>query len=207
MTRTNFNTPTGQLEDHVKLAMFKEVKFFLVPTWLDQTLQAHSLSETILSDNDKLNSILTAEDIKFYNENISGVMNLKPTLPIPADFTLSWLESNKPSYGNAGIPLMETASYEENSIGRKERLSPFIEGAQSTSVDKLWNIVATYSINRLADSSQVSIRLIIVPFEDVLQLQLKQDEKLAEFLIEELGLVNVAGTHLFKKLLEFKSCY
>ena len=207
MTRTNFNTPTGQLEDHVKLAMFKEVKFFLVPTWLDQTLQAHSLSETILSDNDKLNSILTAEDIKFYNENISGVMNLKPTLPIPADLTLSWLESNKPSYGNVGIPLMETASYEENSIGRKERLSPFIEGAQSTSVDKLWNIVATYSINRLTDSSQVSIRLIIVPFEDVLQLQLKQDEKLAEFLIEELGLVNIAGTHLFKKLLEFKSCY
>lgn len=207
MTRTNFNTPTGQLEDHVKLAMFKEVKFFLVPTWLDQTLQAHSLSETILSDNDKLNSILTADDIKFYNENISGVMNLKPTLPIPADFTLSWLASNKPSYGNVGIPLMETASYEENSIGRKERLSPFIEGAQSTSVDKLWNIVATYSINRLTDSSQVSIRLIIVPFEDVLQLQLKQDEKLAEFLIEELGLVNVAGTHLFKKLLEFKSCY
>lgn len=207
MTRTNFNTPTGQLEDHVKLAMFKEVKFFLVPTWLDQTLQAHSLSETILSDNDKLNSILTAEDIKFYNENISGVMNLKPTLPIPADLTLSWLESNKPSYGNSSIPFMETASYEENSIGRKERLSPFIEGAQSTSVDKLWNIVATYSINRLADSSQVSIRLIIVPFEDVLQLQLKQDEKLAKFLIEELGLVNVAGTHLFKKLLEFKSCY
>lgn len=206
MTRTNFDNPTGELERQVELAMSKEVTFFVIPTWLDQTLQAHGSSETILSDNDMVNSILTADDIKFYNESVCNLATLRNTLPIAKDFSLGYLQSNKQHYG-VGEPTLETASYEENSIGRKEKLLPFIEGAQSTSIDKLWNIVATYSINRLVDKSQICVRLVMVPFEDVLPLQLKQDEKLAEFFIEEHGLVNFAGTHLFKKILEFKSCY
>ena len=103
--------------------------------------------------------------------------------------------------------MPEHASYEENSIGKKELLTPFIKEAQSVSVDKLWNIVASYSVNKLSDHTLVGVRFSIVPFEDVLPLQLKQDEKLAELFIEEKGLMNTAGTHLFKKILEFKSCY
>ena len=205
MTRTNFNSHTGQLEQQVQLAMHKAIEYFMIPTWLDQTLQAHSLSETILSDKDKLNSILTDDDIKFYNQNVAGLTSLLPTLPVSKDIALGHL-----SRANKCLEYLDGPSlplYEENSIGRKEKLSPFIEGAQSTTIDKLWNVVATYSIHRLPDINLVCVRLVIVPFEDVLALQLKQDEKLAELFIEEKGLMNTAGTHLFKKILEFKSCY
>lgn len=205
MTRTNFNSHTGQLDEQVKVAMDKEIKFFIIPTWLDDTLQAHSLSETILSDSDKLNSILTGDDIKFYNQTLIDLERIRTTLPLAKDIVLQTLSSN--IYGCIGYSMPEHASYEENSIGKKELLTPFIKEAQSVSVDKLWNIVASYSVNKLSDHTLVGVRFSIVPFEDVLPLQLKQDEKLAELFIEEKGLMNTAGTHLFKKILEFKSCY
>lgn len=205
MTRTNFNSHTGQLDEQVKVAMDKEIKFFIIPTWLDDTLQAHSLSETILSDSDKLNSILTGDDIKFYNQTLIDLERIRTTLPLAKDIELQRLSSN--IYGYIAYSVPERASYEENSIGKKELLTPFIKEAQSVSVDKLWNIVASYSVNKLSDHTLVGVRFSIVPFEDVLPLQLKQDEKLAELFIEEKGLMNTAGTHLFKKILEFKSCY
>ena len=205
MTRTNFNSHTGQLDKQVKVAMDKEIKFFIIPTWLDDTLQAHSLSETILSDSDKLNSILTGDDIKFYNQTLIDLERIRTTLPLAKDIVLQTLSRN--IYGYIGYSMPEHASYEENSIGKKELLTPFIKEAQSVSVDKLWNIVASYSVNKLSDHTLVGVRFSIVPFEDVLPLQLKQDEKLAELFIEEKGLMNTAGTHLFKKILEFKSCY
>lgn len=205
MTRTNFNSHTGQLDEQVKVAMDKEIKFFIIPTWLDDTLQAHSLSETILSDSDKLNSILTGDDIKFYNQTLIDLERIRTTLPLAKDIELQTLSSN--IYGYIAYSVPERASYEENSIGKKELLTPFIKEAQSVSVDKLWNIVASYSVNKLSDHTLVGVRFSIVPFEDVLPLQLKQDEKLAELFIEEKGLMNTAGTHLFKKILEFKSCY
>ena len=205
MTRTNFNSHTGQLDEQVKVAMDKEIKFFIIPTWLDDTLQAHSLSETILSDSDKLNSILTGDDIKFYNKTLIDLERIRTTLPLVKDVELQTLSSN--TYGYTDYSMPERASYEENSIGKKELLTPFIKEAQSVSVDKLWNIVASYSVNKLSDHTLVGVRFSIVPFEDVLPLQLKQDEKLAELFIEEKGLMNTAGTHLFKKILEFKSCY
>ena len=205
MTRTNFNSHTGQLDEQVKVAMDKEIKFFIIPTWLDDTLQAHSLSETILSDSDKLNSILTGDDIKFYNQTLIDLERIRTTLPLAKDIVLQTLSSN--IYGYMAYSVPERASYEENSIGKKELLTPFIKEAQSVSVDKLWNIVASYSVNKLSDHTLVGVRFSIVPFEDVLPLQLKQDEKLAELFIEEKGLMNTAGTHLFKKILEFKSCY
>lgn len=205
MTRTNFNSLAGQLTEQVQQAMDKEIKFFLIPTWLDDTLQAHSLSETILSDSDKLNSILTGDDIKFYNQTLCELYRIMPSLPIAKDIKLEQLSTNQYGYSEYAGPL--SPSYEENSIGKKELLTPFIKEAHSVSVDKLWNIVASYSVNKLSDHTLVGVRLNIVPFEDVLPLQLKQDEKLAELFIEEKGLMNTAGTHLFKKILEFKSCY
>lgn len=205
MTRTNFNSLTGQLAQQAQQAMNKEIKFFLIPTWLDEALQAHSLSETILSDSDKLNSILTGDDIKFYNQTLCDLYRIMPSLPIARDIELERLSTNQYGYNEYTGPL--SPSYEENSIGKKELLTPFIKEAHSVSVDKLWNIVASYSVNKLSDHTLVGVRLNIVPFEDVLPLQLKQDEKLAELFIEEKGLMNTAGTHLFKKILEFKSCY
>lgn len=205
MTRTNFNSLAGQLTQQVQQAMDKEIKFFLIPVWLDDTLQAHSLSETILSDSNKLNSILTEDDIKFYNQTLCELYRIMPSLPIAKDIKLGQLLTNQYGYSEYAGPL--PPSYEENSIGKKELLTPFIKEAHSVSVDKLWNIVASYSVNKLSDHTLVGIRLNIVPFEDVLPLQLKQDEKLAELFIEEKGLMNTAGTHLFKKILEFKSCY
>lgn len=205
MTRTNFNSLTGQLDAMANLAMHKEIKFFIIPTWLDDALQAHSLNETILSDFDKVNSILTGDDIKFYNQTLWDLHRIMPSLPVPKDVDFATLSTN--TYGSTDYSVPKCASYEENSIGKKELLTPFIKEAHSVSVDKLWNIVASYSVNKLSDHTLVGVRFNIVPFEDVLPLQLKQDEKLAELFIEERGLMYTAGTHLFKKILEFKSCY
>lgn len=206
MTRAILNPLAGELEAQAKAAMYKQTDFFIVPTWIDDSLRAHGMTESILSDKDMVNSILTEDDIKFYNQQLSSLNSVLNALPLPKDIEFKYLQSNKKHYG-MDIPAIEDSSYEENSIGRKERLSPFIKDAQSVSAEKLWNIVASYNINKLADRTQVVVRLSIVPFEDVLPLQLKQDEKLGIFLIEEYGLTFVAGTHLFKKLLDFKSCY
>ncbi len=206
MTSVSFNTPAGEIEQHVKSAMFKAVRFFIIPTWLDDTLKAHGLTESILSDKDTVNSILTEDDIKFYNEQVTRLYKIVHAIPLPKDIDFQYLQSNKKHYG--GNPTaVEDSLYEENSIGKKEILSPFLEGAQSISMDRLWNIVANYNITKLSDTTIIAVRLGIVSAEDVLPLQLKQDEKLGIFLIEEEGLTNVAGTHLFKKLLDFRSCY
>ena len=73
MTRTNFNHRTSELNQQAKDAMFKGTSFYLIPHWLDDALQAHSLNETILSDGDKVKSILTDDDINFYNQNVCGI--------------------------------------------------------------------------------------------------------------------------------------
>lgn len=206
MTRTNFNHLTSELNQQAKDAMFKETSFYLIPVWLDDALQAHSLNETILSDDDKVSTILTDDDIKFYNEGIIHVERLRKSLPFVDDVLFQSLRS-KTNRGFSTHPAIETASYEENSISKKERLSTFIRDIQQYTEEDLWNVVVSYSINRLVNSNMIGVRLSIVPFAEASEHEAKQNELLAEFSIAEYGLSVVAGTHLFKKILESKSCY
>ena len=207
MTRTNFNHRTSELNQQAKDAMFKRTSFYLIPHWLDDALQAHSLNETILSDGDKVKSILTDDDIKFYNQNVCDVEAMRKLLPLCEDVNFQTLQSiaKQPYYK---IDVSETPSYEENSISKKkEKLSPFIRDIQNFADKDLWNVVLSYSINRLADHNLVGVRLSIVPYVEASEYEAKQNEMLAEFSIAEYGLMAFAGTHLFKKILETKSCY
>lgn len=206
MTRTNFNLFTSELKAGVENAMFKPTLFFIVPPWLDETLQAHSLNETILSNADTVNSILTADDIKFYNQQAGRFTCLTERFQIPNDVTLSYLQS-KTNFCSSSIEAPESLSYEENSISRKEKIIPFIKDGHKLDDRCIWNIVASYSIHRLAETNVVGIRLVMIDEVDIPSKQMEENEKLAEFAIEELGLTVVAGSHLFKKLLEFKRSY
>ncbi len=207
MTRTNFNHRTSELNQQAKDAMFKRTSFYLIPHWLDDALQAHSLNETILSDGDKVKSILTDDDIKFYNQNVCDMESMRKLLPLCDDINFQTLQPiARLSYPS--INVSETPSYEENSISKKkEKLSPFIRDIQNFADKDLWNVVLSYSINRLADHNLVGVRLSIVPYVEASEHEAKQNEMLAEFSIAEYGLMAFAGTHLFKKILETKSCY
>ena len=207
MTRTNFNHRTSELNQQAKDAMFKRTSFYLIPHWLDDALQAHSLNETILSDGDKVKSILTDDDIKFYNQNVCDMESMRKLLPLCDDVNFQTLQSiaKQPYYK---IDVSETPSYEENSISKKrEKLSPFLKDIQNYADKDLWNVVLSYSINRLADHNVIGVRLSIVPYSEASEFEAVQNEMLAEFSIAEYGLMAFAGTHLFKKILETKSCY
>lgn len=206
MTRTNFNLFTSELKAGVENAMFKPTLFFVIPPWLDETLQAHSLNETILSNADTVNSILTADDIKFYNQQVGRFICLSEQFQIPNDVDLSRLW-NKSMDCSEPLIVDPKLSYEENSISRKEKIIPFIKDGHILDDRLIWNIVASYSIHKLAEVNVVGIRLVLIDEPDIPSKQMEENEKLAEFAIAELGLTVVAGTHLFKKLLEFKRSY
>lgn len=206
MTRTNINLQTPELEESVKSKLFKTTLFFPIPTWLDETLQAHSFNESILSNSETVNSILTADDIKFYNQNCGHFICLMEHIGLPNDINISKLHSKVNDYSFMRH-TPEGLSYEENSISRKDMLIPFIKGGHDFDGQIIWSLVASYSIHKLADVNVVGIRLKHTESKDTLQLQLEENEKLAEFALSEYGLTEVAGTHLFKKILESKRSY
>ena len=202
--RTNLNPKTSEIETHLNLYLVKHIEFYLMPVWLDDTLVASGHNETVLDNREKINSILTAEDIKFYNENITKIYEIRSMLPLMRDTYFKFISDNR-NYIN-GFPtdalcVASDRSSLENSISKKEGLTPFVRNACNMTETQFWHIVARYSIKKLSDKHMIVIRFETCEPGCVYAEQAKEDEKLAEFLIGEFGVQHFANTELFKKIL------
>lgn len=199
--RTNLNFKTSDLENQVKFHISKQVDFYLIPTWLDDTLIGSGCNEVVLCDREKINFILTAEDIKFYNENIAKIYEIKAMLPFTQDMLFQFLMDNR-NYPNGypGEVCLEKPSL-ENSISKKEVLAPFVRNSDNIAPTDFWHVVARYKIHKLSDRHMISVRLELCEPSCIIAEQAKEDEQLAEFFIGEFGVQHFANTELFKKIL------
>ena len=199
--RTNLNLKTSELESQVKFHLSKQVDFYLIPTWLDDTLIGSGCNETVLCNQEKINSILTAEDIKFYNENVAKIYELKSMLPFTRDMYFQYLMDTRKYPNGFPIEACNNKPSFENSISKKEVLAPFVRNSDDIAPTDFWHVVARYNIHKLVDRYMVSIRFELCNPGCHFAEQAKEDEKLAEFFIGEFGVQQFANTELFKKIL------
>ena len=201
--RTNLNPLSTDLETNLKYHpyVYKHIDFYLIPVWLKDTLAAVGQNETVLDNREKINSILTAEDINFYNENVSKIYDIKGMLSLPRDIYFQSLMDTR-KYPN-GYPVEACNEIQslENSISKKEGLAPFVRNIDECQPKDLWHIVTRYEIHKLADKHLISICFELCEPGCELVEQAKEDEKLAEFYISEFGIQHFANTELFKKIL------
>lgn len=199
--RTNPGLLPVETEMDSKFPLHKTVSYYLIPTWLDAVFTGLKLHETVLDDVKKVNSILTADDIKFYNENVAKIYELKAMLGFPSDMYFQYLmDSTKYPSGFPGDACVELP-VSVNSISKKEALTPFVPNTEDLAPNFVWNVVTRYSINKLADSHLVAIRFELCEQGCQPAEQAKEYEKLAEFYLGEFGIQQFANTELFKNIL------
>ena len=177
----------------------KPIYYIVVPTWIDDVLLANGLDETILEQHEKLKSILTAEDIKFYNENITKIYEIRHLLPIPRDIHVSLSSLYGPEAAFGLVSSNQKNESLRNSISVKEGLAPFVR-VETDNIHP-WGIIAQFSINRMVDRNLVVIRFVQSESGCGSDQQAKENEKLAEFIIGEYGVEAFANTELFNKIL------
>lgn len=200
--RTCENSLSSELETQLRFYLDKQILFYPIPKWLDEAFQAHGVSERILADNKKVNSILTDEDINFYNSQVDNLMSVRGVLNIPSDIYFTHL------YEKSGhIGSVSTQSYAiggvcaENSISTKEALKPFVSETDSENSNILWSHVVRFTVQRMNDSHIIGVRFEPCDTVDVRKEQAIEWEKLSEFIISEFGVSYFAKSELFKRLL------
>lgn len=199
--RTNLSLLPVETEMDSKFPLHKTVNYCLIPTWLDSVLTGLRLSETTLDDVKKVNSILTADDIKFYNENVAKIYELKALLGFPSDIYFKYLMDTTKYPGGFPVDACVELTSLGNSISKKEALTPFVQNIADCDPSVFWAVVVRYSITKLVESHFVAIRFELCAPDCQSAEQAKENEKLAEFYLGEFGIQHFANTELFKNLL------
>lgn len=174
------------------------VEYWLIPTWLDVYFKATNNSIAILGDKQKLNSILTADDILFYNQCLCKIYEAKHLCLLPNDVYPEYISPESVTY--PGLTHQSKNSF-ENSISKKEVLAPFVKKPELLDGTAFLSTVIRYEILSLGQKHIIGMRIELCDPECATSEQATEDQKLAEFLIGEFGVKYFANTSLCKKIL------
>lgn len=101
-----------------------DAKLLIMPDWLEKVLEAHSLKPCNVDTDEKLNSILSAQDVAFYHKQITQLFGavsltadsitpvealLKSTLPLHTNFNLNF--DNGAQASGLNLPVKINALY------------------------------------------------------------------------------------------------
>lgn len=201
---------TRDVEQHAEWELEKHASFYLIPNWLRDALDANGVTEDCLTDAEKLKTILTVEDVKFYNSQAEEFYKIKKRINFLDDIYPTYLYGifpNEQRYADPG--LVGEGNDEllyENTVSIKDAISPFISTME---YDAKANVLsALYPIFKFSNNrDKVFITFGLADPATITDKTQESYESLATFLISEHGIKNVACSEVFKKILENKRNY
>lgn len=198
---------THDVEQHAEWELSKNVSFYLIPTWLQEALDANKLTGECLSDREKLKTILTVEDVKFYNSQVKNFLIVQHRIGFLSDVYPTLLAGIFPSEQCYSEPLTPGIDpLYENTVSIKDAVSPFIsESSCNLNPNVLSALYPIFNFSIKRDKVFITFGLAD-PSENASKIK-ESYEKFATFLIGEYGIKCTAQSEVFKKILENKINY
>ena len=189
----------GCAKAELEEALRNPTKYYLMPVWLEDAFEAHHLNKQTLADNKKLNSILTVDDVKFYNGQVYPAMEMLRRFQIlDKDICFSPIIKDT----DLIVEPLESSLYEENT-SFTDVIAPFIKKESGCSVTEAgilpYSVYPSFEI--FTELNLVCVTLKVADTSEIKDLVAKENEKYVSFMINQYGLKSVACTDAFKNVI------
>ncbi len=189
--------PTGGFTNEVVPSVNIKDTYF-IPNWLQDALDANNVTADILGDCEKLSSILTVEDVKFYNSQISLIGQISSRIGLVQGLEPVFIYPHPTAMAECPEP---TNPLYENTVSVIDAVSPFIREASDDANKNVLSalyLILNFSLQR----DKVFVSFGLGDQNTAIDKNQQAYEDLATFLIREQGIKVTASTQVFKKILE-----